>query len=54
MDLRATGFASPAMVLSFVAADAGEGATNVQVQAKIGSDRLTSVGENSDRRDPAV
>jgi len=38
------------MVLSFVAGDAAKGASNVQVQAKIGSDRLTSVGENSGRR----
>jgi len=42
------------MVLSFVAGDTGKGASNVRVQAKIGSDRLTSVGENSGRRDPAV
>jgi hypothetical protein len=42
------------MVLSFVAGDTGKGASNVQVQAKIGRDRLTSVNENSARRDPAV
>jgi hypothetical protein len=42
------------MVLSFVAGDASKGASCAQVQAKIGSDRLTSVGENSGRRDPAV
>lgn len=54
VDSRATGFASPAMVLSFVAGDAGKGASNVQVQAKIGRDRPTSVNENSGRRDPTV
>ena len=48
------GFASPAVVLSFVAADAGKGRSNVRAQAKIGSDRLTSVGESSDRRELAV
>jgi hypothetical protein len=42
------------MVLSFVACDAGKGASSVQVQAKIGRDRLTSVGENCGGRDPAV
>jgi len=42
------------MVLSFVAGDTAKGASNGQVQAKTGSDRLTSISENSDRRDTAV
>lgn len=50
MGWRATGFASSAIVLSFVAGYTGKGASNVQTQAKIGRGRLTSVTENSDRR----
>ena len=50
----AEGFASRAVVLSFVAGDIGKGASHVRVQAKIGRDRLTSFSENSARRDPAV